>query len=94
MIESITAVLFVEGDDGHAGLDASHLGHETLSGVGLVSVEDKLVAWSETGLKKTESEGGTVSLLKEDKKVIRDNDLWKRHSCSLTSSSLSDQLID
>ena len=51
MIESISTVLFVEGNDGNAGLDAAHLGHETLCGVGLVSVEDKLVAWGKTGLK-------------------------------------------
>lgn len=57
VIESITAVFFVEGNYGNAGLDAAHLGYETFCGVGLVSVEDKFVTWGETGLKKTESEG-------------------------------------
>ena len=51
MIESISVVLFVEGNDGYSCLDAAHLGHNTLSGAGLVSIEDKLVTWGETGLK-------------------------------------------
>lgn len=62
VVKGLSAILFVESDYRDASLDGSHLGHDTLGSVRLVTVKHKLVSGGEASFEQAKGKGRTVSI--------------------------------